>query len=272
MNRRLAAFLVVVQLLLKASMAFRMTSFVRSKRRLPTVRNLASSATVDLSNLPPVAPSGKRLFLVRHGEVINPGGDRPVYYGAQDVSLSPLGKDEAKAAADCLASVTLARVYASPLSRAIFGAHQVAERQEHLALEDVMILEGFKELDRGAWCGQTKDEIGADAMARFDACDESVTPKGGESYPALKRRVLRARDECLSRLEPGEAGCVVSHLQVTRCMLSDCLGIATNEMAGLKIATASITCIDYDASGEQVCHFHSFKPDVGLAVARDGAN
>jgi len=29
-------------------------------------------------------PAGyRRLFLVRHGEVINPGGDRPVYYGCQ---------------------------------------------------------------------------------------------------------------------------------------------------------------------------------------------
>ena len=45
--------------------------------------------------LPSIPTNTKRLFMVRHGEVINPGGDRPVYYGAMDVSLSSLGEKEA---------------------------------------------------------------------------------------------------------------------------------------------------------------------------------
>jgi hypothetical protein len=45
--------------------------------------------------IPPIPATCKRLFMVRHGEVINPGGDRSVYYGAMDVSLSPLGEQEA---------------------------------------------------------------------------------------------------------------------------------------------------------------------------------
>lgn len=45
--------------------------------------------------VPPIPATCKRLFMVRHGEVINPGGDRSVYYGAMDVSLSPLGEQEA---------------------------------------------------------------------------------------------------------------------------------------------------------------------------------
>lgn len=47
-------------------------------------------------NLPPVAPMSKRLFWIRHGEVINPGGDKAVYYGSMDVPLSPFGELEAK--------------------------------------------------------------------------------------------------------------------------------------------------------------------------------
>ena len=49
-------------------------------------------------SLPEIEPMSKRIFFVRHGEVINPGGDRPVFYGAMDVDLSELGKAEAKAA------------------------------------------------------------------------------------------------------------------------------------------------------------------------------
>ena len=221
--------------------------------------------------LPMVASTTKRLFLVRHGEVINPGGDRPVYYGAMDVPLSPLGKEEAIAAARYLSQFELSLVVSSPLSRAVFGAEQVRSMQRNVG--EVVIKEGFKELDRGVWCGLTKEEIGSEAMDRFDACDLTVTPENGESYPFLKSRVLQARDEVLDLMPPGSAAAIVSHLQVTRSMLSDSLGIPTNEMSDLKVATASVTCIDFDnVSGTQTVQFQSFKPDVGLEQSADGAN
>jgi len=46
--------------------------------------------------LPPIPPMSKRLYWIRHGEVINPGGDKAVFYGSMDVSLSPFGELEAK--------------------------------------------------------------------------------------------------------------------------------------------------------------------------------
>lgn len=222
--------------------------------------------------LPPQESSSKRLFLVRHGEVINPGGDRPVYYGAQDVPLSPLGEAEAQAAASYLQQFDMDMVVSSPLSRAVFGATEVLKLQANKDEKAVVAMEGFRELDRGAWRGLTKDEIGLETMAKFDACDETVTPEGGESYPTLKTRVLQERDKILDLLPPGKTAVIVSHLQVTRSMLSDALGIPTGEMAGLGVATASITCIDYGEDGTQTVHFQSFKPDVGLATSKDGAN
>jgi broad specificity phosphatase PhoE len=230
------------------------------------------SATSDLAGpaLPPIEPTTKRLFLVRHGEVVNPGEGRPVFYGAMDVSLSPLGESEAKAAAAYLQQFDLEYVVSSPLSRAVFGANEVCSAQQDLK-NNLVVLDGFKELDRGSWCGKTGDEIGADLLARFDGCDESVTPDGGESYPFVKKRVLEARDEVLGMLSPGRAAAVVSHLQVTRSMLSDAMDVPTNEMAGLKVLTASVTCVDFDLStGTQTVHFHSFKPDVGLAKSNEG--
>lgn len=231
-------------------------------------------AQLDGPELPPVAEGSKRLFLVRHGEVINPGGDRPVFYGALDVDLSPLGKLEAKAAGAYLQQFTLQNVAASPLKRAVYGANQVLSRQQENNKDgDLIIIDGFTELDRGAWCGKTKGEIGEENMAKFDACDESVTPEGGESYPFLKNRVLAARDELLEMTDCGKASAVVSHLQVTRSMLSDAMGIPTEEMSLLKVATASVTCIDYDAAtGTQTVHYQSFKPDAGLEISKDGAN
>ena len=225
--------------------------------------------------LPPIPSTSKRLFLVRHGEVVNPGGDRPVFYGALDVPLSPLGELEAKAAGMYLSQFDLHYVASSPLSRAIFGANQVLSNQKNKndSNKELLILDGFTELDRGAWCGKTKDEIGPENMAKFDACDVNATPEGGESYPTLKERVLLARDELLEKTNVGKASAVVSHLQVTRSMLSEALGIPTEEMVNLKVATASISCVDYDpSSGTKTVHFQSFKPNAGLQASKDGAN
>mmetsp|Transcript_20344 Transcript_20344/g.34698 ORF Transcript_20344/g.34698 Transcript_20344/m.34698 type:complete len:265 (-) Transcript_20344:938-1732(-) len=238
-------------------------------------KNAAPAKMCDVENIPILdeIPEGhKRLFMVRHGEVINPGGDRPVYYGAMDVPLSPLGELEAIEAGNYLKRFDLQHVASSPLSRAMFGARQVCDNQNES--NDVVVFEGFKELDRGAWCGKTKDEIGADNLARFDACDESVTPgDGGESYPTLKSRVIASRDDLLEMTNVGRASAIVSHLQVTRAMLSDALEMDIKEMAGLKIGTASITCVDYcSATGKQTVRFQSFKPESGLEQSKDGAN
>jgi len=248
-----------------------------SARNRPTRCRMTTQPNNDGTKLmsgpepPAIPPNSKRLFLVRHGEAINPGRDGPVYYGSMDVALSPLGQEEAKAAAQYLSQFDLKRVFASPLSRAIYGAKQVQLLQQHET--DLTVLEGFKELDRGSWCGKTKDEIGLEAISKFDACDESATPDGGESFPFLKRRVLKARDEALTQISAGCAAAVVSHLQVTRSMLSDAKDIPTSEMTKLPIATASITCIDYDTeNGSQTVHFESFKPKLGLKTSNDKAN
>jgi len=252
--------------------AFSSSSFKTSHRATSLE---VSSVTRNMEGpvLPSMSSTTKRLFLVRHGEVINPGNDRPVYYGAMDVSLSKLGKLEAKAAGDYLSQFNLQHVAASPLSRAMYGGNKVIVNQKDKEESDLKIYEGFKELDRGSWAMKTKSEIGLEDLAKFDACDESVTPEGGESYIELKKRVLAARDKVLDITDCGKASVIVSHLQVTRSMLSDALGVETAKMAGLKIATASVTCIDYDVvSGDQTVHFQSFKPDVGLEKSVDVVN
>jgi broad specificity phosphatase PhoE len=302
-----SALFLTTSMKLACVRGFQLASHHSRPSRVSTTSSLFSSSNIDMSSsttstaidgppLPLQSPTAKRLFLVRHGEVINPGGDRPVYYGAADVPLSPLGQQEAVAAGAYLRAFALNSVFSSPLSRAIYGANAVLEQQQVKEEQDdkddaivgqqaqeLIILEGFRELDRGAWYGMTKDEIGADLMNRFDACDESVTPANGESYPFLKRRVLQALDQALVIMQPGQAACVVSHLQVTRSILSQALGVAVEEMAALKVATASVTCIDYeeveqsaDASGSPeyaaTVHFQSFKPNVGLEKSKDAVN
>ena len=101
---------------------------------------------------------------------------------------------------------------------------------------------------------------------QFESCaKESMRREVAEKRQAAK--------ELLEMTDCGKASAIVSHLQVTRSMLSDAMGIPTGEMSLLKVATASVTCIDYDATtGTQTVHYQSFKPDAGLEISKDGAN
>ena len=151
------------------------------------------------------------------------------------------------------------------------------------------------ELNRGAWCGKTIHEIGQDQMDQFNNGDESVTPMNGESYREFNDRVMKARNDIvLQQLELGQCAAVVSHLQVTRCIVADALQKPLNEISKISIATASITCIDYEYNDDddaedsdatnnaknngaklpqkQMIHFQSYKPDIGLRKSMDGAN
>ena len=89
-----------------------------------------------LKTLPNVGAGVRRLFLVRHGEVIPPGGVHGVHYGAMDVPLSPLGKQEAAAAAEALRPYELYGVHSSPLSRAVFGADEIRKGRAGLSCCD----------------------------------------------------------------------------------------------------------------------------------------
>ncbi|GMH57349.1 hypothetical protein TrRE_jg1581, partial [Triparma retinervis] len=160
-----------------------------------------SSMSIPMSHrLPSLSPHLRRLYLVRHGEVIPPGGVHGVHYGDMDVPLSPLGKLEASAAAKFLEGYGMRRVVSSPLSRAVYGAERIREGRGGME-GGTRTLPGFSELKRGAWRGQTKESIGTELYEAFNRAEPGTTPEGGESLNDIRERVLEARDEVLGMLE-----------------------------------------------------------------------
>ena len=228
------------------------------------------------SKLAAQAPNARRLFLVRHGEVIPPGGVHGVHYGDMDVPLSPLGKDEASAAAAFLKPSALSSVFSSPLSRAVYGAEEIRKGRSNLRADVPATFDGFSELKRGAWRGKSKEDIGADLYDAFNRGEDNTTPKDGESVFDVRKRVLEARDEVLGLIPDGEAGCVVSHLWVTRSFLSEALNVGAGEMHELAIPTASISCVDYvmgkGGNWEGNIVMTGFKPEAGLRSGVDLGN
>jgi broad specificity phosphatase PhoE len=286
---------------------YRQISLASSSSTTTTTSTISNTTTttnnnnMNVTSLPLVSKTTKRIFWIRHGEVINPGQsyNKSVYYGSMDVPLSIHGQQEAIAAGQCLSQYTFSNIYSSNLSRAIYGAEQILLLQNknqatdvEIVAHDVIQVPDFMELNRGDWCGKTIDEIGKDLMEQFNQCNETVTPNNGESYRTFNDRVLHGRDTIvLQQLQYGQSCAVVSHLQVTRCIVGDALHIPMHEIYKIPISTASITCIDYiydDPNNnkknsiddnnniskpiQQIVHFQSYKPEIGKRDSIDNAN
>jgi broad specificity phosphatase PhoE len=178
-----------------------------------------------------------------------------------DVPLSPFGEAEAILAATALEDVPLAVVVSSPLRRAVFGAAAIRQNRTPAGPETHP---GFRELCRGAWRGLTKEQIGADAFGRFNACEEAATPEGGESIAAVSARVLAAAADVLPSVPLGGSGAVVSHLWVTRSLLAAASDRPVAELAGMSVPTASVSCVEYEYEGGEVVGqrvlFQGYKP------------
>ena len=232
-----------------------------------------------------VAPTAKRLILVRHGAVnleksdpkIKPGG---FYGGNVDVPLSAIGEAEALAAAKQIAaeySGEVNGIWASPMRRALFGARAVgtalavkqSEGAEWTPPMEIVTHDAFREVDRGpigeGWTNLTPDEIeardGPNAMEKFAMEEVPGAFKainGGEGFCDLRERVLKQRDEVLKALPLGGTGVIVSHLWVTRSMVGESMG----EPNPLKvdIPTASISVVDYPDGAKPIVVCAGVKP------------
>ena len=153
----------------------------------------------------------ERLILVRHGETEGQSSVR--YYGATDVPLSEVGREQVRRARDRIASEAFEVVYASSLSRAAESARILVPDRP------IEIEADFREVDFGRWEGLTREEIAAvdpelfaiwqRDLARFDY-------PGGERRADFRARIARGLD----RLRASGAGSalVVAHKGVVRTL------------------------------------------------------
>ncbi|WP_426245211.1 histidine phosphatase family protein [Nocardioides sp. LHG3406-4] len=145
-----------------------------------------------------------RVFLARHGLadyetslVTDDGG-----------SLSAEGREQARGLAEALRGERIARVWTSPLSRAV----QTAEIAAAALGVDVVVREGLREYGVGSLAGSDADEaavIGAVFRAWADGDDEAAID-GGEVIADIVSRAAGVLEEIADQ-HRGEAVLVVSH-------------------------------------------------------------
>ena len=139
---------------------------------------------------PSGSPLPDRLILVRHGATAWNAEGR--FTTRTDVELSPVGQEEAEAAARALARIGIERVMCSPLLRARATGEAIAAAAP--GPPAVTIDERLREIDAGPFEGLTGAEIEAGPLAeafhRWRSETDPEFPGGAETYESA---VARAR-------------------------------------------------------------------------------
>jgi broad specificity phosphatase PhoE len=154
------------------------------------------------------------ILLVRHGQTEANGRGR--FIGRYDVALDATGREQARALAAQLRGCGIARLYTSPLRRAVETTEIIAAAVGLRPIADRRLAE----TNVGSWQGRSRGDAKAADPALYRALrrepDRFRFP-GGESLGDHQRRVRAALSEILRGAGPA---LVVCHSGTIRCALA----------------------------------------------------
>jgi probable phosphoglycerate mutase len=183
-----------------------------------------------------------RVFVARHGEALYES-DLLSDHGGW---LSPQGREQAKALAARLAPERIARVWSSPLARAV----QTAEIVAGVLGVDVVVREGLREFGVGDHAGGTGDsDPFRETFASWQSGDFDARIPGAESGTEVIGRVGAVLSE-VADAHRGEAALVISHGGAI-CMAVPVLAanLVPTHAVVLPLANCEVVALEADADG-----------------------
>ena len=194
---------------------------------------------------------GKRLFLVRHGEIRQ--HSEKIFLGQADIPLSEKGKEQAADAAEKLMQfgISANRIYTSDLSRAAETAEII---KDELMGEIILIKEPrLREMSLGEWDGRFISEIREQFPEEYQKRGEKLlTYKFGhnsENFYDLQYRAVKGLRHILKAERESADGSrdivVVSHSGVIHAILSSLYHTDLGEEIRKPLPNGGITVLEY---------------------------
>jgi alpha-ribazole phosphatase len=182
-----------------------------------------------------------RLFLVRHGEVVESAQGK--FLGFTDAGLSGNGRNQLERLGSRLQAEALDRAYASDLERAVDSARIICRSK---AIEP-LARAAFREMNMGDWDGQSWKEIDRQNPGRkkfhFSNLKQFHFP-GGENWDQFRNRVLRGLVQMLDESR-GKHILLAAHAGVNRVILAKALGLPFRRMFFMEQDYACLNIIDF---------------------------
>lgn len=204
---------------------------------------------------------GKRLFLIRHGEIRQ--HKEKIFLGQTDIPLSDRGREQARQAAAELdrLEVGTRRIYTSDLSRAYETAEiisrtmmtDVVPSEKAESKRQVIPLKTFREMSLGEWDGRYISEIRKQYPEEYRKRGERLlTYKFGndsENFYDLQYRAMKGLQSVLKQEQEAGDGCrdivIVSHSGVINVILSELQHRELAVQIGERIPNGGMVLIDY---------------------------
>ncbi len=183
------------------------------------------------------APKVTTLLLVRHAVTEQTG---PMLTGRlPGVELSELGRSQAEAAAERLAVLPVAVVYASPIERTTQTAEAIAARHGLT----VQPLPGVIEADYGEWTGGKLAELAKTELWKtVQHAPSRASFPGGESLAGMQARMVAALEEVVAQHE-GSLIVVVSHADPIKAAIAHYTGVHLDLFQRIIVSPASVTAV-----------------------------
>ena len=192
-------------------------------------------------------------LLVRHGETDWNRSGRVM--GDQPVPLNHAGERQARELASLLSGAKIARIYSSPVLRALQTAQILCEGLQ----AGIVQAPGLSEIGVGAWMNRFWKELADDPVKRdWYTRPDDARPAGGETLREVQQRAVSAVQEILSTGADGHS-LFVSHADVIRTILAHYLRIDLVLLRNMKIDHASATALEITPQGNQLL-FLNYRP------------
>lgn len=185
------------------------------------------------------------LLLIRHATTAATGTRLG---GRTPAPLDERGRAQAEAAAQRLADVPLAAVYASPLGRTRETAAFIAA-PHRLEVRDV---DGLLEVEYGAWTDRALKSVARTKLWPVILARPSlVTFPGGEAIRGAQLRAVEAVEEIVAR-HRRRAVAVVTHADIIKAVVSFYIGQPLDLFQRLHVGPASVTILQLAPGAQPV--------------------
>lgn len=177
------------------------------------------------------------LFIIRHGETAYIG--KRLQGRLPGIHLVERGGEQARQIAESLKNLKFKAVYSSPLERAMETAQPLALQKQ----VKIVPWAGLIEVDFGDWTGKSFRWLRAQPDWKILYEDPKFQFPGGESLPAVRRRVAKAISEISSNHKKNDLIALFTHSDVVRFSVEHVLEMPPGGFHRLAVGTASLTIL-----------------------------
>ena len=194
------------------------------------------------------------VILLRHAHSI--ANEKGVLAGrASGISLSKKGEAQAQELKVRLGSLNIKEIRISPLERCLFTL-QPWLNERGISERKIVFDKGFSEVDYGTWTGKKLSLLSLKKEWRVvqKSPSKMVFPDG-ESLSEVQKRAMKSLMKTVEMAEGGVA-LIVSHGDVIKSIIAQCLGLELDKFQKIVIDPASISVLDYNRKNFRLLHLN----------------